>query len=893
MPILSPAAPSLIPAGQPHRAYQVLRAADGSPELRSNCWMTLRSALHRLFGRGKTAGDIARNRDSWNAILDAIQARAGRAVRDCVCRSPLSLPGDGEPGLTVAHRIERGTFLSCQALAAITALFDEARAVKQANDETYARLFTPGAEGASHGPLQALLDGLMLGFDPRVVDAEAASTRPALAETRAYVARQLKLGLQREAADALQRDPGILASALAAFGPEVEALRRPDVRERWLQDFDARIIATPPHEAAGVEAHPANVLAADKERAIAALLSEWRRQELAQEIELNDAALDREAERLSHLAAATQANDADRAPDPASTANPHPALPDLASSPTMASLATEKKALLTALKRREIIDTICRCDQQLSMTGESSAMKRLRTHRAGLVAQWHRGDLAEEKERDRIRQRQLQHLLHDVRAEVDRCTARGERLDPEALSRIVAGLLSRPAYLRQFLLPRNLQFLYDVGHGPDRASAMAQLVRACARLPQGQDGSDCLDASDFHWLAAALEASGENDVLVLDGSSMLNGAKRVFAQFGRDRWPIALICDMAAAHLDAYAEERRQAAREWRAFTASPQLHWRASVAALHDPIRSREWTLDDLAPAALHAFKPFLRARHTAVQHMIKEQKEAERHLTAVRSLYPALRDWMAATPPGACAMTLGDLASLQITARLLNICNLRLEGKRMRFIELEAQRLGAQTPGGAVGPASGTATPVLTGALRDELERSKNQSMRDMMRAKQEIERRVREALDGTESSRGLLEMPCHVLERFKRLWPRWRAAYCTPAGVAAHPDVMRRGTELREMADKALAALSLVRSDHVATVRDCSGLPRGIAERAQAEVQLLEQALDNLEKSLTWLQCMLLGTSSAALIAHPKLPNLPQLITPLTRHAITLVGLVQRFR
>ncbi|XQU68300.1 hypothetical protein OJJOAM_001031 [Cupriavidus sp. H18C1] len=226
-----------LPPAAWHGTYQVQCGADGTLELGSSFGMALRAGLHRLFRIGKTSADTARNQASWRALIAAVERRGGAAVRERLCRASLALPGDRVPGLTVADRIERGTYLSHAALQQVFVLFRRAVSVDRANQRIYAELLTPAATSSSATPLYAMLDGISLGLN-ETTDAGAPCPFPA---TRAYVAEQLKLGLQAQTARARRRDPAMLKSALASCAPRTG---RPEQR-RGLRSMAARIRSPP------------------------------------------------------------------------------------------------------------------------------------------------------------------------------------------------------------------------------------------------------------------------------------------------------------------------------------------------------------------------------------------------------------------------------------------------------------------------------------------------------------------------------------------------------------------------------------------------------------------------------------------------------------------------
>lgn len=903
-----------LPPAAWHGAYQVQCATDGTLELGSSFGMALRAGLHRIFRIGKTSADAARNQASWRALIAAIERRGGTAVRERLCRASLALPGDRAPGLTIADRIERGTYLSHAALQQVFALFRRAVSVDRANQRLYAELLTPAATSSSATPLYAMLDGISLGLS-EAADAGAPCPFPA---TRAYVAEQLKLGLQARTARARRRDPAMLKSALASCAPELAGPNNAAGRDRWLREYDRRL-RSGPIQHSGMS--PSERKACDREAAVAGLLAELRYEELVRSLKQNEAGLAEERSRLARDAGSAEAEPprhGTAAPDVANAANAANAGDD-----TLTVLLASRTNLLAALKERELYDVLRRCDGELAwspLSQDVPHMRSLMQRRAQARAQLD-GDLAVQKQRDLIRADLVKGLCQAVRQEVDRHTARGERMDESGLLRIVDAKLSDPAYLRQFLVARNLQYLHDLGHGHDRAAAIAVLVRASDRHPFDEATRGELDSSDFQWLSAALEA-GEGKTVALNYRPMLTGARKLFAHFFRERWPIALICNNVAALLDDFAEDHMHALHQRASHPAIPlETRWQTGVHALRDCIRSGELGPPDVIGVIFPAIKPYLRERHRVMDHVRREILLAEARLEELRSLYPALADWTASVPSGAVAATLLDLASIQITARLMNAHNRRLEARREQDTGQEEEQLAittarrlddtlrewsslrdeyrarmadhgmddpeadgpgragdrdsdsiGETAAGPGAPASqalehslrqqweqadrhasqtlGATANTLENDLDAEIEQLRRRSVAQMVNAKRDIERGLRDALEGSRSKAGLLETVCDVLERAGGLLPRWLAAMNPNGEFEANNATRRKALALREAAACAVPLVDEIRREYVAPLAYTADLPEAAVAPYREDIQAVHRALDALAHSLQWV-------------------------------------------
>ncbi len=906
----------LPPAAWPG-AYRVQCGADGTLELGTSFGMALRAGLHRMFRIGKTSADAARNQASWRALIAAVERRGGAAVRERLCRASLTLPGDRVPGLTIADRIERGSYLSHAALQQVFAHFRWAQSVDRANQQRCAEVLTPPATSSSATPLYAMLDGIALGLS-EAADGGAPCPFPA---TRAYVAEQLKLGLQAQAARARRRDPAMLKSALASCAPELAAPNNNAGRDRWLREYDRRLRSGPIEHAA---MSPNERKAAEREAAVAGLLAELRYDELLRSLKQNEAGLAEERARLARDAGSADA----QAPGHGTVAaNAVDAVDagdaDNAGDDTLTVLLAARTHLLAALKERELYDVLRRCDGELALSPLSQDVAHVRSlmqRRTQACAQLD-GDLALQKQRDLIRADLVKGLCQAVRQEVDRHTARGERVDESGLLRIVDAKLSDPAYLRQFLAARNLQYLHDLGHGDDRAAAIAVLVRASERHPLDEATGGELDNSDFQWLSAALEA-GESEAVALNCRPMLSGARKLFAPFFRERWSIAVICNNVAALLDNFAQDHMHARHRRSSHPVIPlETRWQAGVHALRDSIRNGELGPPDVIGVIFPAIKPYLRERHRVMADVRREMLLAEARLEALRGLYPKLAGWTASVPAGAVAATLLDLASLQITARLMNAHNRRLEARREqdtgqkeeqlavktarrlddslrqwsglrdeyrarmadhgmddpeadslgRARDKDAGRIGTVAAGQAASASEalehsfrqqwdqadrhasmtvGLTANALENRLDADIEQLRRRSVAQMVDTKRDIERRLRDALEGSASKAGMLETVCDVLERAGTLLPRWLAAMNQNGEMEANNATRRQALGLREAAARAVPLIDEIRREYVAPLASTADLPDAVAAPYREEIEAVYRALDALAHSLQWV-------------------------------------------
>lgn len=900
-----------LPPAAWHGGCHVQCSADGTLELGSNFGMALRAGLHRLFRIGKTSADTARNQASWRALIAAIERRGGATVCERLCRASLALPGDRAPGLTIADRIERGTYLSHAALQQVFALFRRAVSVDRANQRLYAELLTPAATSSSATPLYAMLDGISLGVSEHT-DAGTPCPFPA---TRAYVAEQLKLGLQAQSARAGRRDPTMLKSALASCAPELAGPNNAAGRDRWLREYDRRLRIGPIQHAA---MSPSERRVCEREAAVAGLLSELEHQELMYRLEQNEARIAEARSRLASDAGNADAQAPQHGTVAADAGNAAPGRDG-----TLTGLLASRTHLLTTLKERELYDLLRRCDGELALgplSQDVPHMRSLMQRRTQVRAQLD-GDLAVQKQRDLIRADLVKGLCQAIRHEVDRHTARGERMDESGLLRIVHAKLSEPAYLRQFLPARNLQYLYDLGHGQDRAAAIAALVRASDRHPFDEATRGELDSSDFQWLSAALDA-GESEAVAIQWRPMLTGARKLFAHFYRERWPIPRICDSVAALLDDFAEDHMQALHQRAGHLVIPlETRWQAGVHALRDPIRNGELGPSDVIDVIFPAIKPYLRDRHRVMDGVRRELLLAEARLEELRGLFPKLADWTASVPAGAVAATLLDLASIQITGRLMNAHNRRLEARREQATVQEEEQLAIETArrlhdslrkwsglrdeyrarmadhgmddpeadhagrvgdrdsGGigetAAGPG-GSASPALEHSLRQqwdqaerhasmevgetanalenrldaEAEQLRQRSVTKMVNAKRDIERGLRDALEGGPSRPGMLETVCDVLERAGTHLPRWLAAMNHNGELDGNNATRRKALALREAAARALPLIDQIRREYVAPLAYTDDLPHAVAAPYRQEFEAVHRALDALADSLQWV-------------------------------------------
>lgn len=896
-----------LPPAAWHGAYQVQCDAKGTLEMGSSFGMALRAGLHRIFRIGKTSADVARNQASWRALIAAVESRGGAAVRERLCRASLTLPGDRLQGLTISDRIERGTYLSHAALQQVFALFHRAVSVQRANQRVYDELLSPGSTSSSATPLYAMLDGISFGLS-EIGDAGSPCPLPA---TRAYVAEQLKLGLQAQAARLRPRDPAVLRSALASCAPELAGPNNAAGRERWLREYDRRLRSGPIQHAA---MSPSERKACDREAAVAGLLAEQRHEELMRALRQNEAGIAEERSRLAREAAEPDA------------ARPHDGTADgnagARGDGTLAVLLASRTNLLAALKERELYDVLRRCDGELALSPLNQDVAQMRTlmQRRARAREQLDGDLAVQKQRELLRADLVKGLCQAICHTVDRHTARGERLDETGLLRIVDARLSEPGYLRQFLAARNLQYLHDLGHGHDRAAAIAGLVRASDQHPLDEAARGELDSSDFQWLAAALE-KGEGEAVALNYRPMLSGARKMFARFYRQRWPIESICNNVASLLDDFAEDHTQVQRQRAGHREIPlETRWQAGVHAVRDVIRNEELGPGDLIDVIFPAIKPYLRERHMVMDNVRRELLLAEARLEELRGLYPELANWTTSVPVGAVAATLLDLASVQITGRLMNAHNRRLEARRehdtvreeeqlaietarkmhdslhqlssmrveyrarmadhgigdpegdspdaghtsVRDIHAAAAGAGAPGPGGIehslrqqwdqtdrhVSLALGATANALENGLDTEVERVRLRSAQRMVDVKRDIERHLRDALEGSRSKAGKLEAVCDVLEQASTLWPRLLAAMNRNGEIDANNATCRQALGLREAALRALPLIDEIRQEFVAPLAYSADLPDAVAAPYRQEIEAVHRALDALAHSLQWV-------------------------------------------
>lgn len=870
-----------LPPAAWHGGCHVQCSADGKLQLGSSFGMALRAGLHRIFRIGKTSADAARNQASWRALIAAVESRGGAAVRERLCRASLTLPGDRVPGLTIADRIERGSYLSHAALHQVFLMFRCSLSVHRANQRLYSELLTPAANSSPATPLYAMLDGISLGLGD-TADIGAACPLPA---TRAYVAEQLKLGLQAQTARPHPRDPAVLQSTLASCAPELAGPNNAAGRDRWLREYDRRLRAGPIQHAA---MSPSERKACGREAAVAGVLAELRHGELIRSLKQNESGIAEERTRL-----AREAGNSD--------------------DDTLDMLLASRTNLLAALKERELHDVLRRCDGELTLSPlsqDATHIRSLMQRRTHARAQLD-GDLAVQKQRDLIRADLVKGLCQAVRQEVDRHTARGERMDESGLLRIVDAKLSDPACLRQFLAARNLQYLHDLGHGHDRATAIAGLVRASDRYPFDEATRGKLDSSDFQWLSAALEA-GESEAVALNHRPMLNGARKLFARFFRERWPITTICDNVAALLDDFAQDHRPVPHRRAGYPAIPlEARWQAGVHALHDRIRNAELGPSDVIGVIFPAIKSYLRARHEVMEQVRRAMLIAEARLEELRGLFPKLSDWTTSVPAGAVAATLLDLASVHITGRLMNAHNRRLEAQRVQdAAQQEAQlavkaartledslqqwaslreqyrarmadhgidELDADSPdrnGGThrgeegdsalaqalqqqwdqadrhASMALGDTANALENRLDAQIEQLRQQSAAQMADVKRDIERALRDALEGGRSRTGMLEIVCDVLERASAKLPGWLASMNHNGELDVNHATRRQALALREAAADALPLIDRIRREHVAPLDHTADLPDAAVAPYREDIEAAHRALDALADSLHWL-------------------------------------------
>lgn len=137
-------------AGMKASSLTVTKGKDGDLEASASGTMAFRSGVNRVFSRGKSEGDAAANKATLNALLDHIEAQAGKVVRDKVLGGTIRLKGDDQV-LTVKQRLERGTYVSSELVAQLKALAVEGagkQAGVQTGNQSATRAFVGGEGGA-------------------------------------------------------------------------------------------------------------------------------------------------------------------------------------------------------------------------------------------------------------------------------------------------------------------------------------------------------------------------------------------------------------------------------------------------------------------------------------------------------------------------------------------------------------------------------------------------------------------------------------------------------------------------------------------------------------------------------------------------------------------------
>lgn len=137
-------------AGMKAPSLSVTKGKDGDLEASARGTMAFRSGVSRVFGRGKSEGDVAANKATLDALLDHIEAKAGKVVRDRVLGGEIRLKGDDQV-LTVKQRLERGTYVSSELVAQLKALAEKEMGKQtsvQTGNRNATREFMGGEGGA-------------------------------------------------------------------------------------------------------------------------------------------------------------------------------------------------------------------------------------------------------------------------------------------------------------------------------------------------------------------------------------------------------------------------------------------------------------------------------------------------------------------------------------------------------------------------------------------------------------------------------------------------------------------------------------------------------------------------------------------------------------------------
>ncbi|MGY8523868.1 hypothetical protein [Paracidovorax citrulli] len=750
IPILLPAVP--LPA-----AAVLCAAADGSLAIRGSRGMAWRSALHRLFGIGKTGADAAANRASWQTLLGAIERRGGPRVRERLYRMEVRLAGDRVPGLTFAQRMARGTYLSPAALAQVAASFASACQNDRTSEHARAALMFRAPGSVEPCPLEALFAG--------IAGAAPVANAGPLSDTRRYVAAQLALAVRPQSAWPAGPALDEIRAALAREGLDPDQLESPALRGRLLHKLDARVLNGP---LPGPGLDPAGQKPLRQLASHGMALSAWRRSELR-------AVLMQNQQEIDALMAAELAS------PPAST------LRSAAQSEPLAHLLSVRAPLLDELHRRLQFEALWQCDLDALRLDPGPQLEALRRRRRELQTCLRSKAVPAERMRDAVRQEQLLKLCRMLRSLANQQLTAGKSVSVPQLLEMADGLLNDSRYVGQFVAARNLRYLDQLARGPDRQRELAQVVRACAdAVPPEQRAMVSND--DIFWLAEQLGRPGHLVSMLapqdLRGSRSHGRATR--------QWRAEELCDAAAEAIEQLVQ-RRQRLRALRADTSAPlEERWRACKEGLRDIVRTRELKPSDLAPLVLEAMRPYLQARHKAMRELSDERREADRRMARYRDLFPALASWRSSgTEDGTIAASLFDIACTRITAPLLRIADLCVEAE------------GEQTP--AAG--QGWSIAALLSLCDDNL---------DLARRREALRTAILAQLQGAGAREGVLSVACSILGSFTELWPCWEALRDDAGEVVFATDESRAEARgLIEQANELELALGSLKRDLTAQI------------------------------------------------------------------------------
>lgn len=779
MTLPSVAIPILLPPVPLPAAAVLSAAADGSLAIRGARGMAWRSALHRLFGIGKTGADAAANRASWQTLLGAIERRGGPRVRERLVRMEVRLAGDRVPGLTFAQRMARGTYLGPAALAQVAAGFARACQIDCTSEQARAALLFRAPGSMEPCPLEALFAGIAAG-------APGANAGP-LPDTRRYVAAQLALAVRPQSAWPAGPALDEIRAALARQGLDPDQLESPALRGRLLHKLDARVLNGPlPGPALG----PAGQQSLRQLASHGMALSAWRRSELRAVLMQNQV-------QISALIAAELASPPASAPGSAAISGRESALQQLDAhaesaaqaehSEPLAHLLDIRAPLLDELLRRLQFEALWQCDLEVLRLDPGPQLEAMRRRRRELQTSLRSEAVPAERMRDAVRQEQLLKLCRMLRSLAGQQLCAGNSVAVPQLLEMADGLLNDSRYLGQFVAARNLRYLDQLARGPDRQREFAQVVRACAdAVPPEQRAMVSND--DVFWLAEQLERRGH--IVSLLTPQDLRGSR--FHGRGTRQWRTEELCDAAAEAIDELVR-RRQRMRALRADTTAPlEQRWRACKEGLRDIVRTRELKPSDLAPLMFEAMRPYLQARHKAMRELNDERREADRRMARYRDLFPSLASWRSSgTEDGTIAASLFDIAGTRITAPLLRIADLCVEAE------------GEQTP--AAG--QGWSIAALLSLCDDNL---------DLARRREALRAAILAQLQGAGARDGVLSVACSILGSFTELWPCWEALRDDAGEVVFATDEMRaEATGLIEQAHELELALASLKSDLTARI------------------------------------------------------------------------------